>query len=127
MQNIVLVALGGAIGATARYLLSGFAERTLGPGIPWGTFSANILGSLLLGVLVGWLAFKVDGAPNWQLFLGTGVMGGFTTFSTLSMETMLMIERKAYAQAATYALGSLALGVIAIFVGLMIARKVFAL
>lgn len=127
MQNILLVALGGALGATARYSLSGFMLRAFGSGIPWGTFTANVLGSLLLGVLVGWLAFKADGGHNWRLFLGTGVMGGFTTFSTLSMETVLMIERKAYLQAAGYALGTLALGVIAMFVGLMIARKVFAL
>ncbi|ACT59736.1 fluoride efflux transporter CrcB [Hirschia baltica] len=127
MQNIVLVALGGAIGATARYSLSGFMLRVFGPGMPWGTFSANILGSLLLGVLTGWLAFKIDGGNNWRLFLATGVMGGFTTFSTFSLETMLMIERKAYLQAASYALGTLALGVIAMFIGLMIARKVFAI
>ncbi len=127
MQNILLVAMGGAIGATARYLLSGFALRTLGPGMPWGTFSANILGSFLLGILVGWLAFKGDAGTHWKMLLGTGMMGGFTTFSTFSLETVMMIERKAYSQAALYAFGSLALGVVAMFVGLMIARKVFAL
>ncbi len=127
MQNIVLVALGGAIGAMARYGISQFMVRSVGNGMPWGTFSANVLGSLLLGLLFGWLAFKSEGADNWRLFLGTGVLGGFTTFSTLSMETVWMIERKAYLQASSYAVGSLVLGIVAAFVGLIIARKVFAI
>lgn len=126
MQHIALVALGGAIGATARYLASALALRVTGPDWPWGTFSVNIIGSALMGFLAGWLAFKVDGGTNWRLFLGTGVLGGFTTFSAFSLEAALMIEKKAYSQAATYALGSLALGVAALFVGLILARKVFA-
>ena len=126
MQNIALVALGGALGATARYMLSGLALRTLGAGWPWGTFIANGFGSLLMGVLAGWLAYKVDGGAAFRLFLGVGVLGGFTTFSAYSLEVALMVERKAYATAAGYALGSVGLGVICLFVGLMIARKVFA-
>ena len=127
MQNIVLVALGGAIGAVARYGISQFMVRSIGNGMPWGTFSANVLGSLLLGLLFGWLAFKPEGADNWRLFIGTGALGGFTTFSTLSMETVWMIERKAYLQASSYAVGSLVFGIAAAFIGLIIARKVFAL
>ena len=125
MQNIALVAVGGAIGATARYLLSGLALRVLGPSWPWGTFLANGVGALLMGVLAGWLAHKVDGGSALRLFLGVGVLGGFTTFSAYSLEIALMIERKAYTAAAGYALGSLGLGVIGLFVGLMFARKVF--
>ena len=125
MQNIALVAMGGAIGATARYLLSGLALRAFGPGWPWGTFLANGLGSLLMGLLAGWLAHKIDGGSAFRLFLGVGILGGFTTFSAYSLEVALMVERKAYSTAAGYALGSLGLGVIGLFVGLMIARKVF--
>ena len=126
MQHILLVALGGAIGASARHLASGATLRLIGPGWPWGTMGVNILGSALMGVLMGWLAFKVDGGSNWRLFLGTGVLGGFTTFSAFSLETFSMIEKKAYVEAAGYALGSLVLGVVALMIGLLIARKVFA-
>lgn len=125
MQNIALVAMGGAIGATARYLLSGLALRAFGSGWPWGTFLANGLGSLLMGLLAGWLAHKIDGGSAFRLFLGVGILGGFTTFSAYSLEVALMVERKAYSTAAGYALGSLGLGVISLFVGLMLVRKVF--
>jgi len=126
MQHIVLVALGGALGATARYLLSGVAVRALGPSIPWGIFTANVLGSFLLGLLVGALALRQETGQEWRLFLGTGVLGGFTTFSTFAVDTVEMLERKAYAQAATYSLGTLMISIVAVFLGLMIARKVFA-
>ncbi len=79
-----------------------------------------------MGVLVGWLAFKVDGGQSWRVFLGTGLLGGFTTFSAFSLETALMIEKKAYTQAASYALGSVLLGVVALFIGLLLSRKLFA-
>ena len=125
MQHILLVALGGALGATARHLASGFALRVMGPGWPWGTMSVNIIGSALMGFLIGWLAHRVDGGLGWRLFLGTGIMGGFTTFSAFSLETALMVEKKAYVNAATYALGSVLLGVLALFAGLLLARKVF--
>ena len=126
MQHILLVALGGAIGASARHLASVAALRLMGPGWPWGTMSVNIIGSALMGMLIGWLAFKADGGVNWRLFLGTGVLGGFTTFSAFSLETFSMIEKKAYMDAMAYALGSLLLGVAALMFGLLLARKVFA-
>ncbi|MEP7211129.1 MAG: fluoride efflux transporter CrcB [Alphaproteobacteria bacterium] len=128
MLNILLVAGGGALGAIARYLLSGAALRVMGPASAWnyGTFTANIVGSLAMGILAGWLAFRVDGGANWRLFLGTGVLGGFTTFSAFSLETALMIERREYAPAALYVGVSVALGVAALFVGLWISRRVFA-
>ncbi|MEM6626926.1 MAG: fluoride efflux transporter CrcB [Pseudomonadota bacterium] len=126
MTSFLLVAAGGALGAMARYGVSMAALRTLGPGWPHGTFAANIVGSLLMGLLAGWFAFRGEGAQDWRLFLGTGVLGGFTTFSAFSLETALMVERKAYSDAAIYALGSVALGVAALFAGLYLARRVFA-
>ncbi|MBB36188.1 MAG: fluoride efflux transporter CrcB [Hirschia sp.] len=126
MQNILFVAMGGALGATARHLASAMALRVLGNGWPWGTMTVNLFGSLLMGLLIGWLAFRVDGGTNWRLFLGTGVLGGFTTFSAFSFETVAMIEKKAYSNAAFYAFGSVFLGVLALAAGLLIARKVFA-
>jgi CrcB protein len=126
MFNMLLVAAGGAIGAVARYLVSGPALRLMGPDWPYGTFAINVVGSFLMGLLAGWLAFRVDGGANWRLFLGTGVLGGFTTFSAYSLETALMIEKKDYVPAAVYSLGSVALGIIGLFAGLWLARRVFA-
>jgi CrcB protein len=126
MFNVLLVALGGAAGAVARYLVGGPVLRLMGPDWPYGTFAINVVGSFLMGVLAGWLAFRVDGGANWRLLLGTGVLGGFTTFSAYSLETALMIEKREYIPAAVYSLGSVALGLIGLFAGLWLARRVFA-
>ncbi len=126
MLNLVLVAIGGAAGACARHLSSTVALRLLGPGWPFGTFGVNIVGSLLMGLLAGWLAFRGEGGAGWRLFLGTGVLGGFTTFSAFSLETALMVERRQFVLAAGYAAGSVALGLAALFAGLWVARRIFA-
>ena len=126
MLNILLVAAGGAFGASFRHLFSGAALRLLGAGWPYGTFAINVIGSLLMGVLAGWLAFRGDGGQQWRLLLGTGVLGGFTTFSAFSLEAALMIERREYLPAAAYVVGSAAVAIAALFVGLWLARRVFA-
>lgn len=127
MQTLLLVAAGGATGAVARYLLGVQAMRSLGGAWPYGTFAANILGGLLMGVLAGVLAMR-GGADQekWRLLLGVGVLGGFTTFSAYSLEVALMIERRAYGQAALYSLGSVALSVLALFAGLILMRRLLA-
>ncbi len=127
MQTLLLVAAGGATGAVARYLLGVQAMRSLGGAWPFGTFAANILGGLLMGVLAGVLAMR-GGADQekWRLLLGVGVLGGFTTFSAYSLEVALMIERRAYGQAALYSLGSVALSVLALFAGLFLMRRLLA-
>ena len=125
MFNLLLVAAGGAVGAAARYSLSGAIARAAGNGWPWGTFVVNLSGSLLIGVLAGWFALRGEQAEPWRLLLGVGVLGGFTTFSAFSLETVQLIERKAYAPAAAYALGSVVVGVIAVFAGLWLARRLF--
>ncbi|HEY8571371.1 fluoride efflux transporter CrcB [Phenylobacterium sp.] len=127
MQNLLLVALGGGTGAVARYLLGVQAQRALGSGWPYGTFAANVLGGLLMGLLAGVLAER-GGADQerWRLLLGVGFLGGFTTFSAYSLEIAAMLENRAYGQAAAYALGSVLLSLVALFVGLMLARRVFS-
>ncbi|WP_068876726.1 MULTISPECIES: fluoride efflux transporter CrcB [unclassified Phenylobacterium] len=127
MQTLLLVAAGGATGAVARYLLGTQAMRSLGGGWPYGTFAANILGGLLMGVLAGVLAMR-GGADQekWRLLLGVGVLGGFTTFSAYSLEVALLIERRAYGQAALYSLGSVVLSVLALFAGLILMRRLLA-
>ena len=127
MQTLILVAAGGASGAVMRYLLGAQALRTLGGAWPYGTLVANVLGGLLMGVLAGALALR--GGPEaekWRLLLGVGVLGGFTTFSAYSLEVALMLERRAYGQAAIYSLGSVVLSVAALFVGVYLVRRLFA-
>ncbi len=127
MDKVLLVALGGATGAVARYGLGVQALRLFGSGWPYGTFIANLLGGLLMGLLAGILAFKGEAdQEKLRLLLGVGVLGGFTTFSAFSLETALMIERRAYGTAAGYAGASVLLSITALFVGLIVARRVFA-
>ncbi len=103
------------------------AVHTLPPGWPYATLFVNIVGSLLMGLLVGWLALKAEGVSQTaRLFLATGLLGGFTTFSAFSLEVAEMIQRSELAKAASYAGLSLGLGVAALFLGLMIARRMLA-
>lgn len=128
MTHLLLVAAGGAIGASARYGL-GLAALRLAPTAvwPWGTFAANLIGGLLMGLLAGWLALRGGaGQEPVRLFAAVGVLGGFTTFSAFSLETLLMIERRQWALAGGYVALSVVLSVAALFVGLMIARRAFA-
>jgi len=127
MEKVLMVAIGGAAGAVARYGLGVQALRLWGPGWPAGTFVANVFGGFLMGMLASFLAHR--GGPDQEklrLLLGVGVLGGFTTFSAFSLETALMIERRAYGQAFAYAAASVLLSISALFVGLLVARKVFA-
>ena len=127
MSSLLYVALGGAIGASARHLLGGAMLRLAGPGFPYGTISANVIGSFLMGVLVAWLAARSAGDSAMRLFLGVGLLGGFTTFSAFSLDAILMLEKKAYGPFAAYVGGSVLLSLAALLIGLTLARKAFAL
>lgn len=120
------VALGGGTGAVMRYQLGRAMTHWLGPNritaFPWGTLTANVLGSMAMGLLVGWLARHGHGGENWRLFIGIGLLGGFTTFSSFSLEVMLLIERHAYGLAATYGGVSLLAGVAGLYLGLVTMR-----
>jgi fluoride exporter len=122
MPNYIIVMLGGAIGAGFRYHLSRVAIGQLGHVFPWGTWLANLLGGLLTGILVGIVAHdgKVD--EPLLLFLGVGVLGGFTTFSAFSLETVQMIERGDLLVAAAYAVSSVAGSVALLLAGLWLVR-----
>ena len=127
MNGFLAVAAGGAIGASLRHGVGLMAVRHLPSGWAHGTFAVNLLGSLLMGLLVGWLALKAEGLhQTTRLFLATGVLGGFTTFSAFSLEVAEFLRKGETLKAGTYAGLSLILGVIALFIGLLIARKVFA-
>lgn len=127
MDKYLLVAAGGAAGSMARYAVGVQAGRWLGSAWPFGTFLANAVGGLLMGVLVGWLAHR-GGADQerWRLLLGVGALGGFTTFSAFSLETALMLERRQWADAAGYVSISVVVAITALFAGLVLARRAFA-
>ncbi len=118
------VVLGGGLGAWLRYASGVMIGRSLGPAsqFPWATLSVNVLGSLAMGLLAGWLARHGTGGENWRLLLGVGLLGGFTTFSAYSLELVLMIERGAILSAALYAGVSILAGVAALVAGLALMR-----
>ena len=124
------VALGGGIGALARYQLGRFITAWLGPAIvttfPFATLAVNAIGSLLMGLLAGWLAQRGDGlgmqGDQLRLLLGVGLLGGFTTFSAFSLEMVLLVERGNYGLAGLYVLLSLGLCLSGLMIGLMLTR-----
>lgn len=127
MNGFLLVALGGALGASLRHGVGLVAVRHLPLGWPWGTGFVNIAGSLAMGLLAGWLALKAEGASQeMRLFLATGVLGGFTTFSAFSLEVANMLRAGETLKAGLYAGLSVLLGVSALFIGLWMARRIFA-
>lgn len=126
MSSIFYVALGGAVGASLRHMLGLAAARIFGAGFPIGTLSANVLGSAVMGLLFGYLSLKANGGEALRLFIGVGLLGGFTTFSAFSLESIMMIERKAYGAFISYVSLSLVLSLLAIMAGLWVSRGVFS-
>ena len=127
MQHLVLVALGGGLGAAGRHLVDLGALRTFGPGFPAGTLTVNVVGSLAMGLLVGWLASRPEGmGSGLRLFLATGFLGGFTTFSAFSFDVVTLGERGEATAALVYAAASVVVSIIALFAGLMVVRTLTA-
>lgn len=119
-QAILWVAAGGALGAVARYL-AGFLLKTAS-GFPWATMSVNIVGSLLMGLVIGWLSSQSAGYETLRLFLAVGILGGFTTFSAFSMDLFTLMEKRDIAAMALYLGGSLLGGLAAFIIGFMALR-----
>jgi CrcB protein len=124
IQTLLQVALGGALGASARYMTNVAAMRLIGPGFPWGTVAANVAGSFLMGVIVVALAHK--DATRMAPFLMTGLLGGYTTFSAFSLDALTIWERGQTGLAAAYVLGSVILSLAGIVAGMAVTRGVFA-
>lgn len=123
MTSFLAVALGGAIGASARHGLGVAMFRIFGPGFPVGTLLANIIGGLLMGLLVGWLVRDMPSNANAvRLFAGVGVLGGFTTFSAFSLDALRMVETKAYSAFIGYVGASVILSIAAVALGLFLMR-----
>ncbi len=124
VTTLLQVALGGAIGASARYLTSVGTMRLIGPGFPWATLAVNVAGSFLMGALVVVLA-REGGTRTFGPFLMTGVLGGFTTFSAFSLDAMTLWERGQAGLATAYVLASVVLSLMAIVAGMALLRAVW--
>jgi len=123
MRNYLLVFLGGGLGSTLRHTINMVSSRLLGTAFPYHTFIINISGSIVMGLIAGYLAFKGEASQPWRLFLMTGILGGYTTFSAFSLDTALLYERGEVGLAALYVLGSVVLSIAGLFAGLALVRQ----
>jgi CrcB protein len=121
---LAAVALGGALGSLLRYFVAGQVQSAAWPGFPWGIFVVNISGGFVMGLIVELSALKLHLTPEIRAVLTVGILGGYTTFSTFSLDSVLLIQRGAYASAAAYIVGSAALSIMALFAGLWIVRAI---
>jgi CrcB protein len=119
----LLVFLGGGLGATLRHAVNTLCARLFGTHFPFGTFLINVTGSLVMGLIAGYLAFRGQAAQPWRLFVMTGVLGGYTTFSAFSLDAALLYERGEVGLAAAYVLGSVILALGGLAVGLTLMRQ----
>ncbi|MBN9497519.1 MAG: fluoride efflux transporter CrcB [Alphaproteobacteria bacterium] len=124
-MGYLIVFLGAGIGGALRHGVNVLAARQFGADFPYGTMFVNLAGSLTMGLIVGYFAFKGDGGQDARLFLTTGILGGFTTFSAFSLDVATLIERGDIANAALYGGISVAGSVLALFAGLWLTRMVF--
>jgi CrcB protein len=126
MQAYLLVFLGAGLGGALRHGVNVGCARFCGPAFPWGTLTVNIVGSFVMGALAGWLAFKAE--HGWsqplRLFLATGVLGGFTTFSAFSLDAVLLWERGQAGLAAAYVAASVLLSIAGLMAGLALVRVI---
>ena len=123
MTGYLIVALGSGLGGALRHGANILAARLFGTGWPYGTFAVNVVGSLAMGLIAGYFALKGTGSQRWLLFLTTGVLGGFTTFSAFSLDVALLYERGRLDLAALYVLASFALSLAALFLALALVRR----
>ena len=121
-MNYLLVFVGGGLGSTLRHLVNVVCPRLFGYGFPYHTFIINITGSTVMGLIAGYFAFRADASQSWRLFLMTGILGGYTTFSAFSLDTAVLYERGEIGQALFYVLGSVVFSILGLFAGLALVR-----
>ncbi len=122
-MSYLLVFVGGGLGASLRHFINVTSARCMGTGFPWGTFIINITGSTVMGLIAGYLAFRGEASQPWRLFLMTGILGGYTTFSAYSLDAALLYERGELGLAALYVIGSVVLSIAGLFAGLALVRQ----
>lgn len=121
-MGYLLVFLGGGLGAALRHGVNLASASLLGTRFPYATLFANVSGSFVMGLIAGYFAFKDGGSQHWKLFLTTGVLGGYTTFSTFSLEAVVLYERSELGLAALYVIASVVLAIGGLFTGLLLVR-----
>jgi CrcB protein len=121
-MDFLLVFLGGGFGAALRHGVNLTSARLLGTAFPYATVIENVTGSLVMGILIAYFAFKGDVSQHWRLFLTTGILGGYTTFSAFSLDTALLYERGEVGLAALYVAASVGLAIAGLFAGLALVR-----
>lgn len=122
MYAYLTVFLGAGIGGALRHGVNVGAARLVGAGFPYGTITVNVVGSLAMGILIEWFALRSDPGQHWRLFLTTGILGGFTTFSTFSLDTLVLFERGQSQTAAFYVIASVLVSLAAVFAGFAFVR-----
>ncbi len=123
-MGFLIVFIGGGIGAALRHGFNLAIPRLVGTGFPYATMFENISGSVVMGLLAGYFAFRTgETAQSWRLFLTTGILGGYTTFSTYSLDSMLLYERGEIGIAALYVIGSVILSIGGLATGLVLVRQ----
>ncbi len=125
-MNWLIVFFGGGLGAAARYGMNVGVGRVMGSEFPWHTLAVNIIGCFVMGALTELMALRLNVSNEMRLFLTTGILGGFTTFSAFALDFALLVERRDATGAATYVLASVGLSLIACFVGLWLVRALSA-
>ena len=123
-MSYLLVFIGGGLGSCLRHTVNLVCPRLLGTNFPYHTFIINITGSTIMGLVAGYLAFKGDAAQSWRLFLMTGILGGYTTFSAYSLDSAVLYERGEIGLAALYVVGSVVLSILGLFAGLALVRSI---
>jgi CrcB protein len=120
--NYLLVFVGGGLGSSLRHAINLVSARYLGTAFPYHTFLINITGSTVMGLIAGYLAFKGGASQHWRLFLMTGILGGYTTFSAFSLDAALLYERGEVWLSLFYVVGSVVLAIAGLFAGLALIR-----
>jgi CrcB protein len=123
---LLAVALGGATGSLLRYFVASAIQTPASAEFPWGIFVVNISGGFFMGLIVELAALKFSISPELRAFLTVGILGGYTTFSTFSLDSALLIQRGAYGAAGAYIVGSTILSIAALFAGLYLVRAFHA-
>jgi CrcB protein len=124
LNGYLIVFLGGGVGAAIRHAFNGMGFRLMGPNFPYATLFINITGSAIMGLIAGYFAFKGgDSSQHWRLFLTTGILGGYTTFSAFSLDAALLYERGELGLSALYVIASVALSIAGLFAGLWLIRQ----
>lgn len=119
----LIVFLGAGLGGALRHMVNMLAQRSFGSGLPAGTLIVNLVGSIAMGLLAGWFLIRPGYSQEARLFLTTGLLGGFTTFSAFSLDTLTLIERGEWAVAGFYVLGSVVLGVAGLWLAMTLLSR----